>query len=155
VAWLWYPPPIVRPQFVTVERSFLPFLHLPGLVGVDGGVLSLLVVTPSAVDIYLLILGCIPPVPCILLTVDLCLIHTSLSPHLIRDLICGFPKLKVQPDWLVIWEGPDIGIGIQKVGAAAARSMWKPILHAILMAAAKSQPSYKIHVSVYGQFCAC
>ena len=51
--------------------------------------------------------------------VDLWLIHTSLSPHLIRDLICGFAKLKVQPDWLVLWEGPDIGIGIQKVGAAA------------------------------------
>ena len=58
--------------------------------------------------------------------VDLCSIYTSLSPHLIRDLICEFPKLKLQPDWLVIWEGPDIGIGIQKVGAAAARSIWKP-----------------------------
>ena len=57
VAWLWYPPPIVRPQIVTVERSFLPRLHLPGLVGVDGGVLSLLVMTPTASDIYLLTLG--------------------------------------------------------------------------------------------------
>ena len=58
VAWLWYPPPIVRPQIATVESSFLLLLHLPALVGVEGGgVLSLLVVTPPAVDIYLLVLG--------------------------------------------------------------------------------------------------
>jgi len=31
-------------------------------------------------------------------------------------------SLKLDPDWLVIWEGPIIGIGIQKAGAAAARS---------------------------------
>lgn len=64
VAWPWLSlsPPIARPQIVTVERSFLPFLHLPGLVGVDGGVLFLLGLTPSAVDIYLLIiLGWYPP----------------------------------------------------------------------------------------------
>jgi hypothetical protein len=79
-------------------------------------------------------------------------------PHLIRQLICGFPKLKARSAWLVIWEGPNIGIGIgmQNAGADAARSiMWKPMLHAILTAAAKRSPYLAIHVSIYDQSCAC
>lgn len=50
-AWRGGGCPIVRPRIVTVEMSFL---HLPGLLGVGGGVVgwvSLLVVRPSASDI--------------------------------------------------------------------------------------------------------
>ena len=84
VAWPWLSlsPPIARPQIVTVERSFLPFLHLPGLVGVDGGVLFLLGLHhPPLIYTCLLFLACILlHVPWILVIVDLWLIQTHPSP---------------------------------------------------------------------------
>jgi len=65
-------------------------------------------------------------------------------------------KLEPRTASLVIWEGPDIGIGIQDVGVATStRSTWKPILQRCHLGESSQRPpsSIVIHIAIKKQGC--